>query len=132
VATVITSFDVWTHNLPRIEIYGSEGSLSVPDPNTFDGPVRVKLGTDKEWRDVPLTHSNTVSRGIGVADMAYGFVYNRPHRASGELAYHVLDLMHAFGDASEAGQHILVESTAVQPAPLPVGLPEGELDSVLA
>ncbi len=44
VATLITSFDVWAHNLPRIEIYGSEGTLSVPDPNTFGGPVKVKLG----------------------------------------------------------------------------------------
>jgi len=41
VATVITSFDVWAANLPRIEIYGSEGSLSCPDPNTFGGPVRL-------------------------------------------------------------------------------------------
>src|SRR5690606_25258739 len=90
VATMITSFDIWTHNLPRIEIYGSEGTLSVPDPNNFDGAVKVKLGGEETWRDVPLTHSGDVSRGIGVADMAYGFTHGRPHRASGELAYHVL------------------------------------------
>lgn len=132
VATLITSFDVWTHNLPRIEIYGSEGTLSVPDPNTFGGPVKVKLGGETEWREVALTHSADVARGIGVADMAYGFTYGRPHRASGELAYHVLDLMHSFGDASEQGRHIMVESTCAQPAPLPVGLPEGELDAVPA
>lgn len=131
VATLITSFDVWTHNLPRIEIYGSEGSLSVPDPNIFGGPVKVKLAGEEEWRDVPLTHSDQVSRGIGVADMAYGFVYNRAHRASGELAYHVLDLMHSFGDASESGQHVIVQSTCAQPAPLPVGLTLGELDTVI-
>ncbi len=132
VATLITSFDVWTHNLPRIEIYGSEGTLSVPDPNTFVGPVKVKLGGEKEWREVPLTHSDQVSRGIGVADMSYGFVYNRPHRASGDLAYHVLDLMHAFGDASDSGKHVMIESTCQQPAPLPVGLALGELDTALA
>lgn len=132
VATLITSFDVWAHNLPRIEIYGLEGSLSVPDPNTFGGPVKVRLGGESEWRDVPLTHSADVARGIGVADMAYGVTYGRPHRASGELAYHVLDLMHAFGDASDTGQHILVASTCAQPAALPVGLPPGELDSTLS
>ncbi len=132
VATLITSFDVWTHNLPRLEIYGSEGTLSVPDPNTFGGPVRIRLGGETEWRDVPLTHSAEVGRGIGVADMAYGFVYNRPHRASGEQAYHVLDLMHAFVDASRLERHILVESTCAQPAPLPVNLPAGELDMALA
>lgn len=132
VATLITSFDVWTHTLPRIEIYGSEGTLSVPDPNTFGGPVKVRLGGEGEWREVPLTHSAEVSRGIGVADMAYGFAYGRPHRASGELAYHVLDLMHAFGDSSNSERHILVESTCAQPAPLPVDLPVGELDVTVA
>ena len=132
VATLITSFDVWTHNLPRIEIYGSEGTLSVPDPNTFGGPVKVRRAGETEWRDLPLTHSAEVGRGIGVADMAYGFVYNRPHRASGDLAYHVLDLMSAFDEASNTGKHIMIESTCDQPAPLPVGLPFGELDTALA
>ncbi len=131
VATLITSFDVWAHNLPRIEIYGSEGSLSVPDPNTFRGPVKVRLAGEKEWREVPLTHSDEVGRGIGVADMAHGFVYGRPHRASGELAYHVLDLMLSLFDASAEGRHILIESTCQQPAPLPVNLPVGELDTTL-
>ncbi len=79
VATIITSFDVWAANLPCIEIYGSEGSLSVPDPNTFGGPVRIRLAGDKEWREVPLTHGFTEnSRGLGVADMASG----DPGRAS--------------------------------------------------
>ncbi len=132
VATLITSFDIWTHNLPRIEIYGSEGTLSVPDPNTFGGLVKVKVGREDLWREVPLTHSDQVSRGIGVADMAYGFTYNRPHRASGDLAYHVLDLMHAFGDSSNSGQHVMIESTCDQPEPLPVGLPFGELDTSFA
>ncbi|MCC6803300.1 MAG: Gfo/Idh/MocA family oxidoreductase [Anaerolineae bacterium] len=132
VATILTSFDVWAHNLPRIAVYGSEGTLSVPDPNTFGGPVRLRLGGESEWREVALTHSADVGRGIGVADLAYGSVYGRPHRASGELAYHVLDLMHALIDSSAAERHILIESTCAQPAPLPVGLPVGELDASLA
>ncbi len=131
IATMITSFDVWAHNLPRIEIYGSKGTLSVPDPNTFLGPVKVKLGGETEWREIPLTHSDEVGRGIGVADMAYGFIYNRLHRASGELAYHVLDVMHAFHDSSDSGQHVVIESTCAQPAPLPVGLALGELDTII-
>src|SRR5690606_34725858 len=102
------------------------------DPNNFDSVVKVKLGGEETWRDVPLTHSGDVSRGIGVADMAYGFTYGRPHRASGELAYHVLDLMHAFGDSSDSGQHVIVESTCDQPAPLPVGLPFGILDTAIS
>ncbi|HUX75014.1 MAG TPA: Gfo/Idh/MocA family oxidoreductase [Anaerolineae bacterium] len=128
VGTIITSFDVWAANLPRIEIYGSEGSLSVPDPNTFGGPVRIWRPEAGEWREVPLTHSTDVGRGIGVADMAHALAYGRPHRASGELAYHVLDVMHAFEEASKTGGHVEIESHCPRPAPLPMGLRPGELD----
>jgi predicted dehydrogenase len=135
IGTIVTSFDVWAANLPRIEIHGTEGSLSVPDPNTFGGQVQVRLAGDKDWRDVPLTHSDAVGRGIGVADMAYGLTTGRPHRASGALAYHVLDAMEAFEDASQAGRHVELTSgvdpatgASVRPAALPVGLAAGTLD----
>ncbi len=128
IASVITSFDVWRHNLPRIEIYGATGTLSVPDPNHFRGPVQVWRLETGEWEDVELTHSDQVSRGIGVADMAHALQTDRPHRASGELAYHVLELMESFDKASDQGQHIEIKSTLERPAPLPVGLPEGQLD----
>lgn len=129
VGTLITSFDVWSHNLPRLEIYGSEGSLSVPDPNTFGGPVRVRRAGASDWTEMPLTHGYTEnSRGIGVADMAYALTYGRGHRASGAMAYHVLDLMQAFLDTSTLGQHITIASTCERPAALPVGLLAGFLD----
>lgn len=128
IATLITSFDCWGHHLPRIEIYGSAGSLSVPDPNTFGGPVRLRRSSSHEWEDVALTHSDEVRRGIGVADMAYGWRYVRAHRASGELAYHVLDVMHTVYDASSQERHVVVESSCAQPRPLPPGLPLGILD----
>jgi predicted dehydrogenase len=119
VATIITSFDVWAANLPRIEIYGSEGSLSVPDPNTFGGPVRVQLAGEKEWRDVPLTDGRTEnSRGLGVIDMARAISKNRPHRASGDMAFHVLDVMQSFEEASRAGRHIEIQSRCERPAAL--------------
>jgi predicted dehydrogenase len=124
----VTSFDVWSHNLPRIEIYGSEGSMSVPDPNTFRGPVKVRRAGQDEWQDIPLTHSAEVGRGIGAADLAYGIRSGRPHRSSGELAYHTLELMHAFHEASEAGAHVTIESTVDRPAALPMGLLPGTLD----
>jgi predicted dehydrogenase len=129
VGTIITSFDIWSHNLPRIEIYGSEGSLGVPDPNIFGGPVKVRRAGAEAWSEVPLTHSAEVGRGIGVADMAYALVYGRSHRASGVLAYHVLDLMHAFGEASTAGRHVEIASSCARPTPLPLGLMAGQLDS---
>lgn len=129
VGAIITSFDVWASQLPRIEIYGSLGTLSVPDPNTFGGPVFIKKARDKEWKEMPLSHGYTEnSRGIGVADMAYALRTGRSHRANGELTYHVLDVMHAFHDASKEGKHIMVQSTCQRPAALPVGLNTGQLD----
>ena len=120
IATLVTSFDVWAAEVPRIEIYGSEGTLSLPDPNTFGGPVRLRQAGAGRWEEVPLTHGHTGdSRGLGVADMAEAIRQGRPHRASGELAYHVLDIMHAIHDASEQGQHINLRSTCARPEPLP-------------
>ncbi|MBI2941158.1 MAG: Gfo/Idh/MocA family oxidoreductase [Chloroflexi bacterium] len=128
VGTIITTYDVWAAELPRLEIYGTEGSLSAPDPNTFGGPVRVRRAGEKEWGDVPLTHGYTTnSRGLGVADMAYALRSGRPHRASGELAYHALDVMQAFLDASREGRHVEVTSTCGRPAPLPPGLTDDAL-----
>ncbi|MAS33374.1 MAG: oxidoreductase [Anaerolineaceae bacterium] len=128
IATVIMSFDVWSHNLPRLEIYGSEGSMSVPDPNNFGGPVKVRRAGADAWSEIPLSHSADVQRGIGVADMAYALSTGRQHRASGELAYHVLDVMLAVDEASQSGQHIDITSTVERPAPLPLGLLKGQLD----
>jgi predicted dehydrogenase len=128
IGTVIMSFDVWSHNLPRLEIYGSEGSLSVPDPNTFKGPVKIRRAGADSWSDIPLSHTDDVERGMGVADMAYALQSGRPHRASGDLAYHVLDVMLAVDDASQANRHIDIASTVERPAPLPMGLPKGQLD----
>ena len=77
---------------------------------------------------MPLSHATDLQRGIGPADMAYALRYHRPHRASGELAYHVLDIMHAFDDSSRSGTHIELKSTCPRPAALPMGLPYGTLD----
>ncbi len=122
IATLVTSFDVQAANLPRIEIYGTEGTISVPDPNTFSGPVRIKRAGAEEWSEIPMLHSSSEhGRGTGVADMAAAITTGRAHRASGELAYHVLDLMHGAHDASESGRHIEVGSTCERPAPLPIG-----------
>jgi predicted dehydrogenase len=129
VGTVITSFDVWSHNLPFIEIYGTDGSLSVPDPNNFGGTVRVRRAGATEWGSVPLAYGYSEnSRGLGVADMAAAAASGRPHRASGEQAYHVLDIMHALLETSQAGHHIELTSGVERPAPLPLNLRPGTID----
>jgi predicted dehydrogenase len=123
ITTLVTSFDVWGHQLPRIEVYGTEGSLSVPDPNTFDGPVYIRMAHERHWSEVPLTHGYTKNmRGIGVSDMAYAMRSGRPHRANGDLAYHVLDIMQSFHDSSAQGRHIELTSMCSRPAPLNAGL----------
>ena len=129
IGTIVTSFDVWAANVPGVEIYGTTGSLSVPDPNGFGGPVKVRRSGADEWQEVPLTHAYAHNgRGLGVADMAYALRSGRPHRANGQLACHVLDIMHAFHDSSDAGRHVKLKSTCKRPAPLPMDLREGLLD----
>jgi len=128
VASLITSFDVWRSTLPRIELYGSDGTIIVPDPNTFGGPVRLWRAGDDEWREVPLTHSDAVRRGVGLADLAYALASGRLHRANGQMAFHVLDIMQAVEESSNAGRHIQIESTCLQPQALPLGLLAGTLD----
>ncbi|MFB5662362.1 Gfo/Idh/MocA family protein [Alteribacillus sp. HJP-4] len=119
VGTIVTSFDTFGNNLPRIEIYGERGTLSVPDPNHFGGTVRLKKMGDETFKEVPLTHGSIEnSRGIGLADMAEAILEERPHRANGNLLYHVLELMHAFHISSEEGTHYNVSSTTEKPARL--------------
>jgi len=128
VATLITSFDVQAHTLPNIQLYGTEGTITCPDPNAFGGPILLKARGDSDWREIPVAFANaTNSRSLGIADMADGIEKNRPHRASGALAFHVLDIMHAFHESATQGAHITLNGSGVQPAPMPAGLAEGEV-----
>jgi predicted dehydrogenase len=126
VGTLVASFDVWSSNAPRLEIYGSQGTLSLPDPNEFGGPVRLRRADASEWSEMPLSHANTHNaRGLGLADMANAIRTERPHRASGALAYHVLDVMEAVEKASREARHMDIASTCERPAPLPVSVRTG-------
>lgn len=119
VGQLTTSFDVYGSPLPNIVVYGTEGTLIVPDPNGFGGEVRLKRAGESDFSLIPLTHGNADnSRGIGVRDMARAIAEGRPHRASGELAMHVLDAMLAVGEASDAGHHISLEMLGSKPAAL--------------
>ncbi len=130
IGTIVTSFDVWHAQLPCIEIYGSEGSLSVPDPNGFGGSVRLRRKGASDWTEIPHSHGFAEnSRGIGVADMAYAIQSGRAHRASGQLANHVLEAMHGFHDAAASGSRYDMKTTCARPAPLPLGLPGDQLDT---
>jgi len=130
VGTIITSFDVISHGMPFIEIYGSKGSLRVPDPNCFGGKIEVSYQDSGDWEEIPASFVyEENSRGIGVADMASALRSGRAHRAAGEMAYHVLDIMHAFHDSSDSGNYVIIESACKRPAPLPEGLVVGRVDA---
>ena len=125
VATIVASFDVPATRYRWIEVYGTEGTLAVPDPNTFGGPVQIRRTGDADWTDVPLSHANAEqSRGLGLADMVRAARTGRPHRASGDLALHVLEVLERIVDASETGRHQGIVSRVERPAPLPAGLPD--------
>lgn len=122
IASITTSFDAFGGSvLPPIEVYGSEGTLLVPDPNTFNGPVQLRKRDEREFVEVPLTYHYTEnSRGIGVADMAMSLLTGSDYRASGTMGFHVLEAMHGFHMSSTSGHHYQMKSTCRKPEPLPV------------
>ncbi len=128
-ATLTTSFEVGASEHPRLEIHGSEGTLSLPDPNRFGGPVRLRRTGDDAWRDLPLSHGRTENRrGLGAADLAHAVRAGRRPRAGAELALHVLDVMQTILEAAAAERTLRVESRVARPAPLDPGLPDGVLE----
>lgn len=113
---------------PRLEVYGTEGILHVPDPNMFDGAVTIVQRNGKT-ASFPYSHDFAAnSRGVGIADMAYAIRSGRKHRASGELASHVLDIQLGILESSKEGRHIPIQAQCEQPAPLPLGLKYNTLD----
>ena len=122
IATFLLSFDVWSSRLPCIEIYGSDGTLSVPDPNTFGGPVLIRGREDADWREVPISLPwADNSRGLGLSEMMQAVAEGRPHRASGELGMHALEIVHAVHDASGTGKCVTLRAPAPRPAALVPG-----------
>ncbi|MGG0824021.1 Gfo/Idh/MocA family oxidoreductase [Paenibacillus turicensis] len=127
IASIITSFDVWSSTLPRIEIYGETGTLIVPDPNTFGGPIMYRPAGAEDFKEFPLVYSyGENSRGIGVADMANCIEHGGKPRANGELANHVLEMMHAFQTSSDTKQYVTLKTNCEQPKPVAMGLTQGE------
>jgi len=118
VGTIITSFDIsGGSSLPNIEIYGSLGTLRVPDPNNFSGNVLIRRAGSPDWHEVPveLPYADN-SRGLGVLDMARAIRSGNRFRASGELAYHVLEAMHGFYISSDTGSVYRMHSSVEPPA----------------
>jgi predicted dehydrogenase len=124
--TVLMSWDVTSTRLPYLEVYGTAGSLSAGNPDLFDCAPQVRRAGEEElrlpppapgavpWSPIPLAFDGDVGRGIGIADMAHAIRDERPHRASAELAFHVLEVLLAL----EAGGRVEIESRCERPPPL--------------
>ncbi|WP_316357894.1 Gfo/Idh/MocA family oxidoreductase [Devosia sp.] len=124
------SFDVAAHKHVPLELYGTEASLIVPDPNFFGGDVEIrKRGRDEAWTKVEVTqpYADGNYRSLGVADMAQGILDNRPHRANGDLALHVLEVMEAFATASVEGRTVDIKTPVQRPEPLAASLKGGRI-----
>ena len=126
IITLTTSFDVQAHSMPAIEIYGTQATLSLPDPYTFGGPVRIRRLGEADWTTLPLRPGYAEdSRGLGLAELAASVRDNHEHRANAHTAYHVLDVMHSALDSSETERHIEITSAMTRPPPLREGLAPG-------
>lgn len=123
IGTLVMSFDTPKTTLPNLMIHGTAGTLRVCDPNWFDEPCFFAPAGSTDFAPVPMTHALGRARGSGVADLAQALRSGRAHRANGQLAHHVVELMEAATQSSALGQHIRIESTCPRPAALPVDLP---------
>jgi predicted dehydrogenase len=122
------SFDVAGHKHVPLEVYGTEGTLIVPDPNHFGGEVELlRKGGSFESQPLTAPYADGNYRSIGVADLAYAIRQSRPHRANGSLALHVLEVMEAFQTASDTGRTVAITTQTERPAPMSESLVDGRL-----
>ncbi len=127
--TITMSFDVWQHTHLPMELYGTKGSMLIPDPNRFDGEVKWSEGK-ADWNSatIEFPYADDNYRSIGLADLAQAIRTERPHRANGQLGLHVLEIMTGFLKAAETGTSISMQTTCERPALMKTDLPFGQLD----
>ena len=130
------SFDVENHGRNHIELYGNKGSIIVPDPNMFGGPVIISKELGSKWNEYSvedkfLGKTNIVNssirsneapkqanyRGAGLAEMIYAIENNLEHRCNGELALHVLELIESTIKSAEIGIEVEIHTMCKKPTP---------------
>ncbi|MHA7303774.1 Gfo/Idh/MocA family protein [Arthrobacter sp. TMN-49] len=123
-ASGASSHSVFSFESPKprmgfVEITGTEGTISLPDPNNFDGEIQLCKRGEDEWTTIQA-EGPAQGRGMGVLDMARSLRAGVPHRVPGELAYHVLDAMVSVAESVDSGEFVTVHSTAPVAPALPV------------
>lgn len=126
-ATTIMSFDIWATHLPYLEIYGTAGTITLPNPNTFGGPVLLRSLHDDCFRELPLLYGFTEDcRGLGLAQMCSAIEHDAVHSASGALAFHVLDVLCSLTESAQTGKSVICTAPFVPPIQLQSGIMEIE------
>ena len=131
IVTIVTTFDAHYTNQARFEVYGTEGTIIVPDPNTFGGPVLLFRREDmvmgpmidpalikveeilsyRHYRQIPLMFGyRDNSRGLGLADMCKAIETKREFRCNYEQTYHVLEILTSFSKSNEERKYIDLKS----------------------
>ncbi|MBO0907138.1 Gfo/Idh/MocA family protein [Arthrobacter sunyaminii] len=124
-STLVMSFDAVATRAANIEVHGETGSLVVPDPNRFNGEVQLRRLDGEEWEVVPVSAGyQAASRGIGLQDLARTPAGELP-RASGEMGFHVLEVMEAVLASAEAGTALPINSTCERPPAVALSLSGG-------
>ncbi|WGD37288.1 Gfo/Idh/MocA family oxidoreductase [Lysinibacter sp. HNR] len=126
VSQSVLSFDSPLASMGQVIVTGTEGTMSIPDPNSFSGEVKITRGPREfsfpivnEWETVP-EQGVVTGRGLGVLEMARAIRANRPHIATGELGLHVLDAMIGIEESISTGQFVSVESRVERVPTLPL------------
>lgn len=129
IGTIFTTFDVHYDTQARFEIYGSEGTLIIPDPNTFGGPIKLLRPEDGGYKEMPLMFDYADnSRALGLADMAKALQTGRAYRANYKLTQHVLEILTSFDKSSEQGKYISLETKYERDIPMKINPLKGILD----
>ncbi|MPV60096.1 oxidoreductase [Burkholderia sp. HI2761] len=148
--TLIVSYDVWDSELPRMELYGTDGTLCLNDidpcdgPNLFGGDLLLRTRDDYRWGDLPRgdaalrpwrrvpierpfteTSHRQNSRGIGLVDMAASIAEGRQPRASVDMALHVLEVMHGMIESAANNVIYPLETSMARPEPMPLQFHDG-------
>ncbi|WP_306262128.1 Gfo/Idh/MocA family protein [Pararhizobium sp. IMCC21322] len=135
--TMLSSWDVWAHQHSEMELYGTGGSVYLPDPNFFGGAVSAggadfsEVAPLPDW-DHPFRVNNQEQNGVGranyraagLADMAMAIMDGRDHRCSLERALHAVDIMTSILKSGETGEFVAMSTTCSRPAAL--GIAEAE------
>ena len=119
-ANLVASFETNSQYVCDLEIHGTDGVISFPDPNSFEGPVRMRRGREG-WQEVPfVSRGDRDTRGIGLHELVEAIAAGRPERASGSLGLHVVDVARGILVSAAESRIVEIDSRAAQPEAMPV------------